>query len=143
MTLTKTTYLLRRTINDQRFRFLVAGGSAALLNWLVRFPLSSIVPYPVAVISALCIGMTYGFIIYRQWAFRSPRTRPISMEIRDFVLVNIAGATITVILTLGIARIAISAGAAIAPAEGIAHGAGIAAGAVVNYVGHKSITFRR
>jgi putative flippase GtrA len=129
-------------LDDPRVRFLMAGGSAALLNWLVRFPLGQFVPYPAAVLAALAIGMSYGFVIYRHWAFMSPGTRPLPVEIRDFLLVNAAGGAITFAVSLGsdwsLTHLRVSTNGA----QAAAHALGIAAGAVVNYLGHKHITFR-
>ncbi len=129
-------------LDDPRIRFLLAGGSAALLNWLVRFPLSQVMPYPAAVLAALVVGMCYGFVIYRQWAFVSPGTRSLFAEIRDFLLVNAAGAAVTFAVAIAadwsLARLGIPR----VISEAVAHALGIAAGALVNYLGHKHITFR-
>lgn len=134
--------MIAHLLADTRVRFLIAGGSAALLNWLVRFPLSLVMSYGAAVLVALVIGMIYGFVIYRLWAFGSPGTRSILLEIRDFILVNAAGAACTIIVAL-IARAGLLAmDVPLIAAEGIAHAAGIACGAVVNYTGHRRVTFR-
>lgn len=127
---------------DTRARFLIAGGSAALLNWLVRFPLGLVMPYPAALLFAQAIGMAYGFVVYRSWAFRSSRRRSIFTELRDFLAVNAAGAAVTI----GLAVAAETALSAVLPgvglAQALAHALGIAAGAVANYLGHRHITFR-
>lgn len=132
----------RAWLDDRRVRFLLAGGSAALLNWLVRFPLGQVMPYPAAVLAALGVGMAYGFFIYRHWAFVSPGTRSLLAEIRDFVLVNAAGAAVTLAVAVGadwsLARLLVPHGLS----QAAAHALGIAAGALVNYLGHKHITFR-
>ena len=127
---------------DTRARFLIAGGSAALLNWLVRFPLGLVMPYPAALLFAQAIGMAYGFVIYRSWAFRSSRRRSIFAELRDFLAVNAACAAITIGLAVAVetALSAILPGQSLAQA--LAHALGIAAGAVANYLGHRHITFR-
>jgi energy-coupling factor transport system substrate-specific component len=127
---------------DTRVRFLIAGGSAALLNWLVRFPLDLILPFWAAVAAALVVGMTYGFIIYRAWAFRAKTTRPLMVEIRDFLAVNAAGATVTLLLASATQFILTGFPIDSALADAAAHASGIAAGAVVNYAGHKHLTFR-
>jgi len=130
-------------IADPKIRFLLAGGSAALVNWVARFPLSLLLPYPVAVAAALAIGMVYGFVIYRQWAFGSAGTRSIFLEIRDFIAVNAAGGAVTIVVATAVnwalARLHLPSVAA----EGAAHALGIGLGAVVNYIGHKHITFRK
>ena len=128
--------------SDPRMRFLVAGGSAALLNWLARFPLSQVMPFTPAVLAALAIGMVYGFIIYRFWVFGSKGTRPLFLEIRDFVLVNAGGAAVTVVVAIGAKEALSCLPLAVAALEGSAHALGIAAGALVNYLGHKHVTFR-
>lgn len=130
-------------ITDQKVRFFLAGGSAALINWLARFPLSMLLPYPAAVAAALAIGMTYGFIVYRQWAFGSVGKRPILLEIRDFIAVNAAGGVVTIVVTIAGNWVLRELHLFFTVAEGAAHAMGIGVGAVVNYIGHKHITFRK
>ena len=97
---------------------------------------------PCALAIHLCIGMAYGFFIYRHWAFVSPGTRSLLAEIRDFLLVNAAGAAVTLVVAVGadwsLARLLVPHG--ISQAGG--HALGIAVGALVNYLGHKHVTFR-
>lgn len=126
---------------DERIRFLLAGGSAALLNWLVRFPLSTLMPYAAAVTVATAIGMVAGFFLYRSLVFRGS-TRPFWLQVRDFIAVNIVAGVVTVI-----AAVILSNGPwwpepyrHLAP--GASHFAGIGIGAVVNFFGHKLFTFR-
>ena len=126
---------------DMRVRFLLAGGSAALLNWGIRFLFSLYLPYLLAVCLALVVGMIYGFIIYRYWAFVSPRSRSVLLEIRDFILVNIGGGLVTIVVAYALNWMLGGLPLPITVTEGFAHASGIAAGAVVNYLGHKNITF--
>lgn len=133
----------RRLIGNQKVRFLLAGGSAAIINWLARFPLSLVFPYSIAVFGALAIGMTYGFIIYRQWAFGSTGERWILLEVRDFVAVNAAGGAVTILVALAANWTLHGLGVPPIAAESGGHAMGIGFGAVVNYIGHKTFTFRR
>lgn len=128
--------------DDLRVRFLIAGGSAALLNWLVRFPLNHVLQFGGAVVAAQAVGMTYGFIIYRYWALPRATHRAVFSELRDFVLVNFAGAMVCIggALAVEVALILLLPSAF---AAAVAHAAGIAGGAVVNFVGHKHVTFRQ
>jgi len=135
--------VMQAWLADQKVRFLLAGGSAALVNWLARFPLSLFLPYPVAVAAALAIGMVYGFVIYRQWAFGSTRKRSVLLEIRDFIAVNAAGGAVTVIVAIAANWVLGKLHLPPVAAEGAAHAMGIGLGAVVNYIGHKHITFRK
>ena len=41
----------------QIVRFLLLGGLAAAINWLVRFPMSLVLPFPAAVFLAYLVGM--------------------------------------------------------------------------------------
>lgn len=130
-------------INDVTVRFLIAGGSAAMLTWLLRFPLGHIMPYAEAVLTAQAIGMAYGFVTYRKWVFTERADRPLLHQIADFTVVNLAGAAVTVASALVVNAALVSLAAPLAFAEALAHAAGIGAGAAVNFLGHKHATFRR
>lgn len=125
----------------QPLRFLLAGGLAAAINWSARFPLASTMGFLPAVAAATAIGMGFGFVTYRLLVFPgSPRR--VSRQLRDFVLVNAASLLVVVAAAALFRRLLLPLGpeAAVEPA---AHALAIAAGAVVNYLGHSSITFRR
>lgn len=134
--------MISALLSDERFRFLIGGGSAALLNWLVRFPLSAFLPYPLALLVAQVVGMAYGFMIYRNWVFSPPGHRSLGTELRDFLIVNAGGAACTIAIALVceavLAMLTMPAGMS----QAIAHAGGIAAGAVANFLGHKHLTFR-
>ena len=87
-------HVIRVHLSNDKARFLVAGGSAALLTWLFRFPLGLVLPYAGAVFAAQAVGMAYGFMIYRNWVFTERASRPVANEIFDFLLVNLVGATV-------------------------------------------------
>ncbi len=124
----------------QGWRFLLAGGFAAGVNWLVRFPLSVVLPYGAAVILAGAIGMTVGFVIYRYYVFPGS-SRTAAQQVGGFVAVNLVGmavvAAVAVILKDGLFPLI---GLRFA-SEAIAHAVGIGAGAVANFVGHRNMTF--
>jgi putative flippase GtrA len=134
------TPLARRTLDRPEGRFLVAGGIAALVNWLIRFPVELVLPYFSALIVATCVGMTCGFLLYRGWVFPGS-TRPLAGQMRDFILVNLTGQT----TMLGVAALArqllVLAQVETLVAGASAHALGIAIGAVVNYLGHRHVTF--
>jgi putative flippase GtrA len=132
--------LARRTLDRPQGRFLIAGGIAALANWLARFPIELAVPYFAALLLATIIGMSCGFLLYRSWVFPGS-TRSFADQIRDFILVNLTGQA----TMLGVATIArqllfvVQIGPLVAGAA--AHALGIGAGAIVNYLGHRHLTF--
>jgi len=132
---------LKALADNQIVRFLALGGFAAAVNWLVRFPLSAVLPMSLAIVFAYVIGMTVGFTLYRRYVFPGS-TRPILEQSLIFLAVNLAGA----VVVLGLTHALIEAQAGLAwPAfvrEGLAHGFAIGVGSVVNFVGHKTLTFR-
>jgi putative flippase GtrA len=132
--------LARRTFDRPEGRFLVAGGIAALVNWLVRFPVELILPYFAALIVATCVGMTCGFLLYRAWVFPGS-TRPLAGQIRDFVLVNLTGQATMLGVAALVRQLLISVEVGTLVAGASAHALGIAVGAVVNYLGHRHVTF--
>ncbi|GLQ54795.1 GtrA family protein [Devosia nitrariae] len=132
---------IKALAGNQIVRFLALGGFAAAVNWLVRFPLSAVLPMGLAIIFAYVIGMTVGFTLYRKYVFPGS-TRPVFEQSLIFLAVNLVGAG--VVLALTYALIEAQAGFSY-PAfirEGLAHGFAIGIGSVVNFVGHKTLTFR-
>jgi energy-coupling factor transport system substrate-specific component len=122
------------------FRFLLAGGGAAAINWLVRFPLSWALPFFIAVLAAAVIGMVVGFILYRGFVFPGSG-RAVLLQARDFFAVNMISSGVVALLAMAFLRLAIQFGLEIQTAEAVAHAAAIGLGAVLNYLGHSLITF--
>lgn len=133
--------LYLRLVQDSRVRFLVAGGTATLVNWVVRFPINLVVPYAVAVALATGIGMVCGFLMYRAWVFPGSN-RSLSDQIRDFILVNLLSMVITVGVAVALRELILMLGVVEVMAAAAAHAIGIAGGAVSNYCGHRRVTFR-
>ena len=132
---------LRAWEKDERFRFLLAGGVAALVNWLARFPLDLVMPFEAAVVLAMAIGMVCGFLLYRAWVFPGS-DRPLIVQVRDFVLVNLIGQAVMVAMAIVLRWLLLAASLREIMAAAVAHGAGIAIGAAANFLGHRHITFR-
>lgn len=133
--------VLHRLLNNQIVRFLLLGGTAAAINWIVRFPLSAIMPMPAAVILAYMIGMCAGFTLYRKYVFPGSN-RPLMEQTLTFIGVNLVGA----VIVLGLTTLFLGLLAQVAwpdiVREGLAHGVAIGLGSVVNFIGHKQLTFR-
>lgn len=126
---------------SQAFRFLLLGGLAAAINWLSRMPLSLILPLSAAVLVAYGIGMTAGFLLYQTYVFPGS-TRSTSHQIVTFLLVNLAGATVVLALTLALVELQGGLPLSLPTKEALAHGIAIGVGAVVSFFGHKFLTFR-
>jgi len=126
----------------QVVRFLLLGGTAAAINWIARFPLSAVLPFDAAVLAAYMIGMSAGFVLYRRYVFPGS-TRPVVEQTVVFLAVNLVGALVVLALTMLFLRLQAQAPWPLSIREGLAHGAAIGFGAVVNFFGHKTLTFAR
>ena len=123
-------------------RFLLAGGSAALITWLLRFPLSYLLPFAGAVAVANVIGMVFGFVTYRRFVFPGS-SRLVSQQLSDFVIVNLLSTVVVVVVSIIFANRIFPAVGFTWEVEAISHMFGIAAGAVSNYLGHRRFSFAR
>ncbi|AWB22885.1 GtrA family protein [Methylobacterium currus] len=124
-------------------RFLIAGGSAAAINWLARILLSGVMPYWASMLAAYGIGMVAGFWLYRTFVFRGAATGRLPRQAAVFLAVNAVGAGVVLGVSMGILAglTALIPALPVPVAEALGHGAGIAAGAVSNYFGHQILTF--
>lgn len=124
-------------------RFLIAGGSAALINWLARIGLSQILPLDQAILLAYGIGMLAGFVLYRSFVFEAA-SGSLSRQIAIFLAVNLVGAVVVMGATLALKSLALAVtpGIGATIAEALAHGVAIGIGAISNYLGHRLLTFR-
>lgn len=130
------------TALPQGVRFLIAGGGAALANWLVRFPLSYIMPFAAAVAAANVIGMLCGFFAYRFFVFPDSN-RQFAHQVRDFIVVNLLSMIVVVLVSVIFADYVLPFIGWRWQVEALAHAFGIAAGAVSNFFGHRQFSFAR
>lgn len=124
-------------------RFLIAGGSAAAINWLARIGLSLVLPFEAALLVAYAIGMAAGFWLYRLFVFRGAGGGSLRSQLALFLGVNAVGAVVVLAVSAAViaALHALLPGLALSVAEALGHGVGIAVGAVANYLGHRLVTF--
>jgi putative flippase GtrA len=134
--------LIDAVINDARLRYIAAGGLAAGINWLVRFPLALVVPFSLSVALATMIGMIIGFFSYKYFVF-APSDRALWRQVADFICVNIVGAAITVVVAVGVRELPHWPTTWMAAVDPLAHASGIALAAFANYFGHRYFTFSR
>jgi energy-coupling factor transport system substrate-specific component len=132
--------LLTRLSGSAAVRFLLAGGTAAFVNWASRIALSLAVPFETAVILAYGIGMAVGFTLYRSFVFVGSDL-PMRQQVVRFLGVNAIGATVVFFVAKALLWAALGAGLPQALAEAVAHGLAIGVGAVINFAGHKLFTF--
>jgi energy-coupling factor transport system substrate-specific component len=130
----------RAALARSETRFLVAGSIASLVNWLARFPLELAMPFAAAVLAAMVVGMVCGFLLYDRWVFPDS-TRPLPSKIRDFIAVNVASQAVMFVVSVGARELLLLVDWEPTIAGAVAHLFGIACGALLSYVGHRSITF--
>jgi energy-coupling factor transport system substrate-specific component len=129
-------------MNNSIARFLVCGGSAALINWLARIGFSPFMPFIPAVIMAYAIGMVAGFILYRTLVWPTATTQSWQQQVPPFIVVNLLGAAVVLASSLAIIALGTSVAGPSETLDAAAHGLGIGIGAVFNYLGHNRITFK-
>lgn len=134
---------MNSAMDSEAVRFLIAGGSAAAINWLARILLSLALPFEAALVVAYAIGMAAGFWLYRRFVFRGASSRSVRGQLPVFLAVNLVGMGVVLAVSAGLvaALEVLAPGLPLALAEALSHGVGIAVGAVANYFGHRLLTF--
>lgn len=120
--------------------FVLAGGTAALVNILSRIVLNWVMPYEVAIIVAYLCGMTTAYLLNRRFVFASSG-RGVASEYTRFALVNLAAVAQVWIVSVGLARLIFPAIGFTWHAETVAHVIGVAIPVFTSYLGHKHFSF--
>jgi putative flippase GtrA len=120
--------------------FLLVGGSAAAVNFSIRFLFDDFMSYGLAVICSYLTGMVLAFLLMRFIVFEKTG-KGLHKEFFFFIMVNI----IAIFLTWGVS---VSLAEYVFPSLGkitfryeIAHAIGIIIPAFTSYFGHKKFTF--
>jgi putative flippase GtrA len=120
--------------------FVLAGGTAALVNILSRIALNWVMPYEVAIIVAYLCGMTTAYLLNRYFVFAASG-RGVASEYTRFALVNLAAVAQVWIVSVGLARLVFPAIGFAWHAETVAHVIGVAIPVFTSYLGHKHFSF--
>jgi putative flippase GtrA len=127
-------------IPRQLLLFLIAGGTAACVNFGSRILLSEALSFVPAVMLAYVMGMITAFLLNRAFVFTGA-ANPVAQQARRFVLVNAAAILQTLAISLLLARIVLPALGIVAHAETIAHGFGVVVPVFTSYFLHKHYSF--
>ena len=134
--------LVRSLYLSRQFgRFLLAGGLAALVNWVSRFAFNLVMSYAAAIVAAFAVGMTVGFVLNKRYVFPYGQ-RPVAAEMSFFVLFNLAAFPITWVIAYVLGERLLPGLMPRQLALALGHGCGVAVPALLNFVLHKFITFR-
>lgn len=124
------------------FRFVLAGGTAAVVNWVSGLLLVRLLPLEASVVIAYLIAMTAAFVLNRRFVFPLSG-RSMQAEYLRFAAVNGVALIQVWIVTIGLARwIFPSIGFDFHPAA-VAHAVGIVTPVGTSYFLHRHFTFAR
>jgi putative flippase GtrA len=122
-------------------RFLLAGGIATLLHWLSRFLFNLFMSYGAAIVAAYAVGMAVAFVLNKRYVFPYSR-RPLATEMSFFVLFNVAAFPFVWVVAYVLGELVFPGFLPRQIALALGHGCGVVLPVLVNFVLHKSITFR-
>lgn len=125
----------------QFIKFVVAGGTGAVVNILSRYLLDISLSYSAAIIIAYFFGMISTYVLSRLFVFQESGST-VSRQFARFTLVNMAAILIVWGVSVGFSRVLFPAIGMIFYADDVAHILGVGSTAVTSYVMHKNFTFR-
>jgi putative flippase GtrA len=132
--------MIEQFFSRQFLHFLVAGGTAALVNWLSRIMLNKWFSFSEAVFWAYIFGMLVAFIINTYFVF--PKTsKPQLIQARDFFLTNICFIPVVWIIAITLNNLLNTMH--INHSEEIAHGISIAIPMFATFLIYKFFVFKR
>jgi putative flippase GtrA len=121
--------------------FILAGGTAALVNFGSRFFYSTFADFGYAVILAYITGMITAFTLNKLFVFEKSG-RALKIEVFYFILVNLVAVAQTYYISIGLVEYLFpSVGYSLFP-EATAHAAGVVFPVFSSFIGHKYLTFR-
>lgn len=136
---------LRRVValyaSPQFGRFLLVGGTAALVQWLSRFGFNRFMDYGWALVLAYVLALATGYLLNKLYVFPYS-TRPMNLEIFLFIVVNVAAFPfvwgIAYVLGEWVLPHWLEGGASLA----LGHAAALGVPVIFSFAFHKFLTFR-
>lgn len=133
---------LRAVQNNKKefIQFMLVGGFAAGVNFLIRIVFSQWMDFGAAVVAAYGVGMVTAYLLSKFLVFR-PSGKKAHEEFFYFTLVNIAAVIQVWLISVGLAEHLFPwLGFTLYPQE-VAHFIGLCVPVVGSYLGHKHFTF--
>lgn len=120
--------------------FAIAGGTAALANFLARLILDQWMSYATAIVLAYGVGMLTAFVLNKTFVFTNA-ANPLRKQIIWFCVVNAAAVLQTLFVSLILAGQVLPWLGVSRHVPEIAHAIGVAVPIFTSYLGHKRLTF--
>lgn len=132
--------LISQFLNARGVRFLISGGSAALLAWTSRIIFDVFTSFDCALILSSTVSVTYGFFVYKIFVYKN--TEIISKaQISKYIMVNAIGAIITIFTSILLLR-SMNNLSHIPFKPELSHLGGIFISSMLNYKMHSAWTFK-
>jgi putative flippase GtrA len=130
-----------RLMSPRFFKFLIAGGFAAAVNFGSRIVFSLWLPFSAAIVLAYIVGMITAFVLTKTFVF-TESVQSTSKSAVYFVLVNVVAVLQTWAVSVLMAYYALPWMHVTWHAKEIAHFFGVVVPVFTSYIGHKKWSFR-
>lgn len=121
--------------------FLIAGGIAAVANFLSRFFYNQFTDYGTAIVLAYLTGMLTAFLLNKFFVFE-PSVHKTSKQVYYFTLVNIFALAQTFLISIGLAEYLFPYLGFDYHSKAIAHAIGVAFPVFTSFIGHQKFSFK-
>lgn len=133
--------ILRQFQNKMFVRFIIVGGTAALINFLSRIFYSRFVSFRIAVLIAYITGMIVAFLLSKKYVF-DQSSQPLIKQVYYFSLVNLFAVGQVWLISVGLAEYVLPAMHIELFREEVAHLVGISVPVFTSFIGHKKFSFK-
>lgn len=127
----------------QFLRFLICGGTAALVNVGSRCLFNTFFDYRTSIILAFCMGLLTAFVLFKFMVFKTRASGTAMREALWFILVNALALAQTLLISIGLTEYIFPVLGFTWYAATIAHMIGVVSPVLSSYWGHKYVTFSR
>lgn len=132
--------MIRQFMSRQFMAFLITGGTAAAVNFGSRILYNRWLSFSNAVIIAYVTGMITAYILAKLFVFKDTQ-QPIHRSIFFFVLVNVAAAAQTWLISMALYYYVLPHFGISQFAKELSHAVGVAIPVFTSYIGHKRWSF--
>ena len=127
-------------MNNEFVRFLVAGGTAAVVNIGSRWLMSGFLRFDISVIVAYFIGMTTAYLLNRKFVFQKSGRR-VDNEATRFAIVNLVALAQVWLVSIALAEWIFPRIGFTWHSELVAHTIAVGSPILTSYYAHKYFTF--